>query len=329
MSKDRAAPDGVRTESVHNRFSKVSVENFASPPEPGMTFARFLNGLPGILAAQDLREITDRIVEACRSRKEVLVGMGAHVIKVGLNPILISWMEKGIITGLAMNGAGIIHDTEIALFGKTSEDVGPALDQGMFGVAEETASLINGAIKAGAARGQGLGESVAETLAGHSPPHAHSSLLCQAHKYGIPVTVHVAVGTDIVHMHESADGAAIGETSLRDFHRFTSRVAALEGGVYLNMGSAVLLPEVFLKALNLARNKGHTVNVFTTVNMDFIRQYRTSVNVVERPVRMGGRGYHLIGHHEVNVPLLAAAVLEGLEGLEGGDDDCTGSTNRA
>jgi len=324
MTERRDDDATIRTASVRDRVSKVAVEDFAVAPEPGMSFARFLRGLPGILAARDLREVADRIVRASQGGKEVLVGMGAHVIKVGLSPVLISWMEQGILTGLAMNGAGIVHDTEIALFGRTSEDVGPALDQGMFGVAEETASLINGAVRDGARRGLGLGEAVAERLARLAPPHARLSLLCSAREHGIPVTVHVALGTDIVHMHESADGAAIGETSLRDFQRFTARVAALEGGVYLNLGSAVLLPEVFLKALNLARNRGHTVKVFTTVNMDFLRHYRTTVNVVERPVRMGGRGYQLIGHHEVNLPLLAAAVLEGLSartGAQGGDRD--------
>jgi deoxyhypusine synthase len=318
MSKHRSDPQKIRTDSVRNRTSKVSVEDFASPFQPGMSFAEFLDGLPRILAAGDLRDVAERIVESSRAGKEVLVGMGAHVIKVGLNPVLISWMERGIITGLAMNGAGVIHDVETALWGKTSEDVGPALDQGMFGVAEETAALINGAVLEGREKQLGYGEAVAARLAEQSPPHADASLLCQAHRRSIPVMVHVALGTDIVHMHESACGGAIGEASLRDFHRFSDRVAHLEGGVYLNLGSAVLLPEVFLKALNLARNRGHKVEVFTTVNMDFLRQYRSTVNVVERPVRLGGRGYQLIGHHELNLPLLAAAVMEG---LAAGDED--------
>jgi len=319
MPDPEAGPEKIRTGSVRDRPSKVSVPSFASPVRAGLTFGEFLDGLPQILAAGDLREVANRIADACSARREVVVGMGAHVIKVGLNPVLISWMERGVITGLAMNGAGVIHDVETALWGKTSEDVGPALDQGMFGVAEETATLINEAVADGCREGLGYGEAVVARLSASSPPHARVSLLCQAHRLGIPVTVHVAVGTDIVHMHDSAHGASIGEASLRDFHRFTDRVARLEGGVYLNLGSAVLLPEVFLKALNLARNRGHRVEVFTTVNMDFLRHYRSTVNVVERPVRLGGRGFQLIGHHELNVPLLAAAVLERLDAGAGGN----------
>ncbi len=313
-SEYRSHGQKPRTISVSQRPSKVSLDQFASAPRPGMTFAEFLDGLPRILAGGDLRDVVQRIVEAARTRREVVVGMGAHVIKVGLSPLLISWMDLGILTGLAMNGAGVIHDVEIALWGKTSEDVGAGLDRGLFGVAEETAALINGAVLKGNRKGLGYGEAVAASLAQEAPPHAGVSLLCQAHRRGIPVTVHVALGTDIVHMHDSADGGAIGEASLRDFHRLTDRVARLEGGVYLNVGSAVLLPEVFLKALNLARNLGHKVEVFTTVNMDFLRQYRTTVNVLQRPVRLGGRGFELIGHHELNLPLLAAAVSEGLAG---------------
>jgi hypothetical protein len=297
---------------VKDRFSKVSVEHFASPLAPGMQVRDFLDALPGLLAGRALREVAERIAKAAKEQKPILLGMGAHVIKVGLAPVLISWMERGIITGLLMNGAGVIHDTEIALWGKTSEDVGPALDEGMFGVAEETAGLINLALSKGNKEGKGFGEAVARRLAESNPPYADLSLLCEAHRRGLPVTVHVAIGTDIVHMHPAADGAAIGETSLRDFHRLTSQIARLEGGVYLNVGSAVVLPEVFMKALNLARNQGNRVEEFTTVDMDFIKHYRPSVNVVDRPVRMGGRGYQLIGHHELNLPLLAVAVLERL-----------------
>jgi len=296
--------------SVRTRVSKVSVADFAAPLKAGMTVADFLRGLPGILAGRDLRRVAARIATASRAGREVIVGLGAHVIKVGLTPVLVSLMDQGVITALVMNGAGVIHDAEIAVWGNTSEDVGPALDQGMFGVAEETSRLINQAVIQGIPKGLGFGAAVAEALAALNPPHADASLLCQAHRRGIPVTVHVALGTDIVHMHPSADGAAIGEASLRDFHLLAARVARLTDGVYLNIGSAVILPEVFLKALNLARNQGHPVKVFTTVNLDFLRQYRSTVNVVERPVRMGGEGVQLIGHHELNLPLLAAAVLE-------------------
>jgi len=277
-----------------------------------MDMGDFLDGLPRILAGTDLMELAGRIANAARRKKEVLAGLGAHVIKVGLNPILISWMENRILTGLAMNGACVIHDVEIAMWGKTSEDVGPSLDQGTFGVAGETADLINRSVTDGAAKGMGFGLAVAKALTEKKPPFAQQSLLCQAIKNKIPVTVHVALGTDIVHMHPSADGSAIGKASLEDFHHLVSRVARLEGGVYLNIGSAVVLPEVFLKALNLARNQGHRIEHFTTANMDFIRHYRSTVNVVERPVRLGGKGIQLIGHHELNLPLLTAAVLEGL-----------------
>lgn len=312
MTRKKVDPSELRTLSVKDRFSKVSVKDFAAPLAPGMQIRDFLDALPRLLAGRALREVAERIAKAAREEKPIIVGMGAHVIKVGLAPVLISWMERGIITGLVMNGAGVIHDTEIALWGKTSEDVGPALNEGMFGVAEETAGLINGALSEGRKEGKGFGEAVAQRLAERDPPYADLSLLCQAHRRGLPVTVHVAIGTDIIHMHPIADGAAIGEASLRDFHHLASQIARLEGGVYLNVGSAVVLPEVFVKALNLARNQGNRVEAFTTVDMDFIKHYRPSVNVVDRPVRMGGRGYQLIGHHELNLPLLAVAVLERL-----------------
>jgi hypothetical protein len=315
MSKNKAEPKGFRTVSVAERFSKVSVVDFASPLASGMQVRDFVDALPGLLAGRDFREVAERIARAAEEKRPVIVGMGAHVIKVGLAPVLVSWMQEGIITGLVMNGAGVIHDAEVALWGKTSEDVGPALDQGMFGVAEETAGLIHEALSQGSNQGKGFGAAVAQHLAEKDPPYADLSLLCQAHRRNLPVTVHVAIGTDIIHMHPEADGAAMGEATLRDFHLLASQIAHLEGGAYLNIGSAVLLPEVFMKALNLARNQGHKVEAFTTVDMDFIRHYRPSVNVVDRPVRMGGRGYQLIGHHELNLPLLAVAVLERLATL--------------
>jgi len=312
MSQKKVEPGELRTISVKDRCSKVSVEDFASPVAPGMQVRDFLDALPRLLAGRELREVAERIAKAASRKKEVIVGMGAHVIKVGLAPVLTSWMERGVLTCLAMNGAGVIHDTEIALWGRTSEDVGPALDDGMFGVAQETSAIINNALSQGNTAGKGFGEAVAQGLAERDPPYANLSLLCQAYRRQVPVTVHVAIGTDINHMHPVADGAAIGKASLRDFHRLVSRIACLEGGAYLNVGSAVVLPEVFMKALNLARNQGNRVEAFTTVDMDFIKHYRPSVNVVERPVRTGGRGYQLIGHHELNLPLLAVAVLEAL-----------------
>jgi len=310
MSPKSLDPRQLRRTSLSGRPSKVSFEDFAFPVHAGMNVKELLQAFPRILASRDLLEIAERIATAHRNRKEVIVAIGAHVIKVGLSPVLISLMDAGILTCLTMNGAGVIHDVEIALRGQTSEDVGPALDQGLFGVADEAAELINHAVAEGAQQEKGFGQAVAERLLAARPPHGEWSLLCRAAQKGIPVTVHVAIGTDIIHMHPSADGSAIGKSSLKDFYVFASRVADLEGGAFLNVGSAVLLPEVFLKALNLARNLGHPVRTFTTVNMDFVRQYRPTVNVVERPVRLGGKGYQLIGHHEIHLPLLAAAVFE-------------------
>lgn len=310
MPEKRLDPAQLRTIPLDRRPSKVSLEDFASPVRSGMTLQEFLQGLPRILGAQTLLEVARSIALARRNRREVILAMGAHVIKVGLNPVLASLMDAGVLTCLSMNGAGVIHDVEIALRGRTSEDVGPALDRGMFGVAEEAAEFIHQSVAAGAREGEGFGEAVTKRLAALRPPYAGSSLLCRAAERDIPVTVHVAIGTDIIHMHPSADGASAGKCSLQDFHVLTSKVARLEHGVFVNLGSAVILPEVFLKALNLARNLGHRVETFTTVNMDFIRHYRPTVNVVERPVRLGGKGFELIGHHEINLPLLAAAVLE-------------------
>jgi hypothetical protein len=234
------------------------------------------------------------------------------VIKTGVSPVIVDLMRRGYVSALAMNGAGIIHDFEIALSGATSEDVDESLGPGRFGMAEETGTLLNDAIRAGAARGQGLGQAVAAFLADMSPAHADRSLAVTAHRLGIPLTVHVAIGTDILHMHPSASGAAIGEASLRDFRYFTSAVARLKGGVYLNCGSAVVLPEVFLKAVALARNTGVTLDGLTTVNIDFLRMYRPQTNVVTRPVAgTSGTGISLVGHHEVLIPLLAAALIEG------------------
>ncbi len=241
-------------------------------------------------------------------------GLGAHVIKTGLGPILIDLMEQGFVSAIATNGAGVIHDFEIALVGATSEDVDEALGPGRFGMAEETGRLLNGAINDGVAAGLGLGQAVTGFLAKKEPQYARASVLAAAARLGIPVTVHVAVGTDIIHMHPTASGAAIGEGSLRDFRYFVSNVARLERGVYLNCGSAVLLPEVFLKAVALARNRGIALAELTTVNLDFVRLYRPQTNVVSRPTAATGRGYTLVGHHEIMIPLLAAAVKDAVAG---------------
>jgi hypothetical protein len=300
---------GVRTYPLASRASKARVEDFARPVTAGVSFAGWFDSLPAILGGSDLRRVVQAMVNARRRGAGIVWGIGAHVIKTGISPVLIDLMDRGYVSALAMNGAGIIHDFEIALGGATSEDVDEALGPGRFGMADETGRLLNAAIARGAERGQGLGQAVAEFLADRHPPHP--SLAAAAHRLGIPMTVHVALGTDIIHMHPDASGAAIGEASLRDFRYFTSCVARLAGGVYLNCGSAVVLPEVFLKAVALARNQGASLEGLTTVNVDFLRMYRPQTNVLTRPVAgTGGAGISLVGHHEILIPLIAAAVLE-------------------
>jgi hypothetical protein len=303
---------GLRTYSIHERPSKVTVENFARPVQPGATVSQLLASLPDQLLGRDFPELVDRLAASHQAGRPILLGMGAHVIKVGLNPILIDLMERSIITGLALNGAGIVHDTETALAGKTSEEVEQVLGSGAFGAAKETGEVINTAICQGATMNKGLGQALGEYLLEQDFPFNHLSLLASARRLGIPVTVHVALGTDIVHIHPSADGAAIGQTSHQDFRLFCRLVSELEGGAYLNVGSAVLLPEVFLKALTVVRNLGHEVNQFTTANFDFLRHYRPMTNVVNRPTMSGGKGYSITGHHELMIPLLAAALLDRL-----------------
>ena len=302
----------VRTVAARTRKSKVRRAQEAKPYRAGASFQAFLAGLPGILAAADLRAVIEASARAARRDKLLLWGFGAHLIKVGLAPVVVDLMQRGLVHGALMNGAGCVHDLELALMGRTSEDVGPALDDGSFGMARETAEALNRAIAAGFAAKLGMGEAVGRAILAGRFPHKDRSLLATAVRLGIPVTVHAAIGTDIHHMHPSADGAALGATSYRDFETLTRLVAVLEGGVLFNIGSAVILPEVFLKALALARNLGHRVDRFTTVNLDFVRHYRPTMNVVERPTRRGGRGYSLIGHHEILVPLLAAGLIEAL-----------------
>src|SRR3954451_12120371 len=298
----------LKTYPLKSRKSKAHVDDFARPAGGAPTIAAFVDGLPNILAAADFKAIVAAIRLAARADAGVVWGLGAHVIKTGLGPVLIDLMERGFVSALATNGAAVIHDFEIALAGATSEDVDEALGPGQFGMADETGRLLNGAINDGVARGLGIGRAVAEYLHDRQPQHARSSLLAAAARLDIPVTVHVAVGTDIIHMHQLASGAAIGEGSLRDFRYFVSNVARLEGGVYLNCGSAVVLPEVFLKAVALARNRGIALAGLTTVNLDFVRLYRPQTNVVVRPTAGTGHGYSLIGHHEIMIPLLAAAL---------------------
>ena len=304
---------GLNTYSIHGRYSKVTVDNFAKPLAPGSSLKEFIASLPEQLLGLDFPELVGRLAASHKNARPIVVGMGAHVIKVGLNPILIDLMERGIISAIALNGAGIVHDTEIAMVGRTSEEVGDVLGSGAYGAAKETGEVVNAGINQGAEKGLGLGEALGAYLLAQDFPYNNMSLLATAKRLGIPLTVHVAMGTDIVHIHPSANGAAIGQTSHHDFRLFCSLVADLEGGAYLNFGSAVLLPEVFLKALTLARNLGHVVNNFTTANFDFIRHYRTMTNVVNRPTMGGGKGYNIIGHHELLIPLLAATLLDRLQ----------------
>lgn len=301
---------GVRTYPLASRKSKANAVDFAKPYKNGSGLAAWMDSLPAILAAADFKAVVGAIRSAERGGRGILWGLGAHVLKTGLSPILIDLMERGYISGLALNGAGVIHDFELALGGATSEEVDEALGPGRFGMADETGRHLNAAINQGVARGLGLGQSVAAWLRRASPAHAHLSVLVAADRLSIPVTVHVAIGTDIIHMHRDASGAALGEGSLRDFRYFVSNVAKLTGGVYLNCGSAVVLPEVFLKAVALARNRGVSLDGLTTVNLDFVRLYRPQTNVVSRPVAGIGKGYSLVGHHELMIPLLAAALIE-------------------
>jgi hypothetical protein len=305
--------DEVKSYPLKKRPSKVKVDDFGDAWQPGGSMNRWLESLPKILAGNDFTEIVDRFVRAAASGKTIILAMGAHAIKVGLNPIILDLMNRRILSSIAMNGAGIIHDAEVAMVGCTSEDVSEQIGTGKFGMAEETGKLLNAAISEGAKQGLGIGRSVGAMLIRENFPYNRYSLLARAFELDIPVTVHVAIGTDIIHFHPNADGASIGKASHLDFRIFARLVSTLEEGVFINLGSAVILPEVFLKALTLVRNLGYQARDFTTVNMDFIRHYRPMTNVVHRPTLDGGKGYNLVGHHEIMFPLLAAAVIEGLK----------------
>jgi hypothetical protein len=300
---------GIRTYPLKSRASKTRAENFGRPSAPNATIREFLDSLPSILAAADFMAVARAIAQARRA-SGVVWGLGAHVIKTGLGPVLIDLMERGFVSAIATNGAAVIHDFEVALVGATSEDVDQTLGPGTFGMAEETGRLLNGAITDGVDRGLGIGQAVGRFLADRQPQFARMSVLAAAARLGIPVTVHIAIGTDIIHMHPAASGRALGEGSLRDFRYFVANVARLGHGVYINCGSAVVLPEVFLKAVALARNRDIPLAGLTTVDLDFIRSYRPQTNVVARPTAGTGRGYSLVGHHEIMIPLLAAAILD-------------------
>ena len=306
---------GLHTVDLMARGGKVKTADFASVYRPGAGIAGWLDSLPRILAGNDFRSVVEAIAQARARRRAIIWGLGGHVVKCGLAPVLIDLMRRGFATVFAMNGAASIHDFEIALAGHTSEDVEAVLPDGRFGAAEETGREMNRAIAEGARDGLGMGEALGRCLVGHAlacPEEASPSLLLQAYRNRTPVTVHVALGTDTPHTHPAADPAAIGSASHRDFRLLASCLADLnQGGVYLNVGSAVILPEVFLKAVSAVRNLGHPLAGFTTVNLDFFQHYRPRVNVVERPhARSGGAGYALTGHHELMLPLLAAALIE-------------------
>jgi hypothetical protein len=310
MSRYREADlKRLAVNAFEQRATRVRVEDFARPLPPAAA-AAVLDSLPDQLAARALREVVDRVAEAHRRGRPVVAMCGGHVVKVGVSPCLITLMERGVITHLALNGAAALHDIEIARAGRTSEDVEANLMSGSFGMVDKTGDFMNVAMSEGARRGEGLGECWGRALCEEAAPHAGTSLVATAWRLGVPATVHVAVGTDTVHYHPACDGAALGETSLRDFRIFAATLAEARGAAVLNFGSAVVLPEVFLKALAVARNLGASLEGLTTANFDQVQHYRPRVNVVERPTRAeGAQGYSLTGHHEIMVPILAGAVL--------------------
>jgi hypothetical protein len=322
----------VKTYPIRDRENKVSVTDFAYPASAGQTISSWLDSLPKILAGRDFIELVQAIVKAKAESRPVIAMMGGHVVKCGLSPVIISMMEHGILTGIAMNGATSIHDFEIAIIGGTSEDVGTNIEDGMFGMWDETGGLMNEAINERSAshippleknlpqippleKGDqggflGMGEALGQKLIDINAEYQNMSILASAVRLNIPATVHVAIGTDIIHQHPQADGSAIGQTSFIDFRIFVAEVSDLEGGVLINFGSAVIMPEVFLKALSIARNLGHKVTEFTTANFDIFQHYRPKENILKRPINMGGVGYAITGHHEIMIPLLACAVMD-------------------
>jgi hypothetical protein len=309
MSRKELDFSKVVTSAVADRAHRVKMDMFARAVEPTPGAADVLDSFPDVLAATLIRRLADRIATAHRAGRQVLLGFGGHVVKTGLAPLIIDLMERGVVTALATNGSGAIHDYELASVGHSSEDVGQGLEDGSWGMVGETAEALNDGASRAAAEGLGLGAALGRQINEAALPNADRSLLACADRLGLPFTVHVAIGTDTVHMHGNADGAAIGQASMTDFRTLAGVVADLSGGVYLNIGSAVIMPEVFVKALNVARNLGETVSGFTTANLDMLKHYRPRVNVLDRP---GGEAIELIGHHEINVPLLRWAVLRRL-----------------
>ena len=302
----------VRTYPLASRHSKVKLEDFAGTIEEGASAREFLDSLPNVLAVQSLRKIAERMRRARELRKPIIWGIGGHVIKTGLAPLIIDLMKRGFVSAIAGNGSVLVHDAEIALIGSTSEDVDATLSEGVFGGADETGRLLNGAAQAGAKDEIGLGEAVGRSLLALNPQQRDYSLLCAAYEAKIPFTIHLTIGGDIAHFHPTADGAALGATSHTDFRLLAELVRRMDGGgVYLNVGSAVVLPEVFLKCVTLVRNLGHPLSNITTANFDFIQSYRPLTNVVRRPTEKGaGEGFSITGHHELTIPLLAAMLTQ-------------------
>jgi len=302
---------GIKTYSIKTRDNKVNVrEHFAQGIAPGMTFAEFYAGLPRLLGADSLRAVADAVVTARRAGHPVVLAMGGHVIKCGLQPVIKALIEADVITAVAMNGSAAIHDFEVSLIGATSEDVGAVLHSGDFGFSEETGGGMNRALRAAVSGNAGFGEAIGRCILDNDHPYKEYSLLATCVANDVPVTVHVAIGTDIIHQHPDFDGAVTGEMSARDFRLLASVVSRLSGGTWLNVGSAVIMPEVFLKALSIAQNLGNHVDNFTTANFDMNQHYRPMQNVVKRPTSGGGCGYTITGHHEINIPILAAAILD-------------------
>lgn len=311
--QDMQALQRVRTLSLHERRHKVQAADFAAP-QAWLSGGNLRALFPRLLKGLDITEVVDGFVTAHRGGRAVILAMGAHVIKCGLSPLLIDMMQRGWLTAIALNGAGVVHDLEVALIGETSEDVAHGLDSGDFGMVDETPRLVNEALRAHDADRCGMGAAVGKAIAEGQYPYKAHSILAAAHACGVPVTVHVAIGADTIHMHPSTDGALLGAATYTDFQKLTLLLRGLhDGGCYWNIGSAVVLPEVFLKALTLCRNTGHQVKRFMTVNLDMLQHYRSETNVVRRPTQDGGRGYTLTGHHEIMLPLLYAMLLQAMQ----------------